>query len=268
MPELSLTQARIALGIEYDGSAYSGWQTQLNPRLSTVQESLEQALSKVADVPVTVLCAGRTDAGVHARGQVVHFETAASRPLKAWIHGVNANLARTIAVRWASQVPADFHARFSAVSRRYRYLVSNTAVRPALYSNFLTHHHNVLNVDLMHEAAQSLLGENDFTSFRAAGCQSRTPMRHVSEISVRRRHELVCIEIEANAFLLHMVRNIVGTLLEIGQGDQPVAWMGELLALKDRTRAAPTAPPQGLTLMQVRYPAVFGLPMEPSADCW
>ncbi len=251
---------RIALGIEYDGSAYSGWQSQLNPRLSTVQESVETALSKVADHPVTVLCAGRTDAGVHASGQVIHFDTTAVRPLKAWIHGSNSNLARTIAVRWACKVSHDFHARFSATSRRYRYLISNTSVRPAMYSQFLTHHHAPLDAADMHAAAQMLLGENDFSSFRAAGCQSRTAMRNISEVTVGRSGDLLTIEIEANAFLLHMVRNIVGSLLEIGQGHKPAAWMGELLALRDRTRAAPTAAAQGLSLIQVRYPEVFGIP--------
>ena len=251
---------RIALGIEYDGSAYSGWQSQLNPHLQTVQENVENALSKVADHEVSVLCAGRTDAGVHASGQVIHFDTTAARPLKAWIYGSNSTLARTIAVRWACSVPGDFHARFSATSRRYRYLVSNTPVRPAMYSQFLTHHHAPLDVDAMHRAAQLLLGENDFSSFRAAGCQSRTAQRNVSEIMVQRSGALVTVEIEANAFLLHMVRNIVGTLLEIGQGDQRVEWMGQLLALRDRTRAAPTAPAQGLSLIRVRYPEVFGIP--------
>ncbi len=251
---------RIALGIEYDGSAYSGWQSQLNPHLQTVQENVESALSKVADHKVSVLCAGRTDAGVHASGQVIHFDTVAARPLKAWIHGSNSMLARTIAVRWACKVTGDFHARFSATSRRYRYLISNTSVRPAMYSQFLTHHHMPLDADIMHRAAQLLLGENDFSSFRAAGCQSRTPMRNVREVSVQRSGALITIEIEANAFLLHMVRNIVGTLLEIGQGNQRVEWMAQLLALRDRTQAAPTAPAQGLSLIRVRYPEVFGIP--------
>ena len=251
---------RIALGIEYDGSGYSGWQSQLSPHLQTVQETLESSLSKVADHPVSVLCAGRTDAGVHASGQVIHFDTNAARPLKAWVQGGNSNLPHTIAVRWARQVPADFHARFSAQSRRYRYLISNTPVRPAMYSLFLTHHHQPLAADVMHQAAQLLLGENDFTSFRAAGCQSRTAMRKVTRITVSRSGALVTVEIEANAFLLHMVRNIVGSLLEIGQGDKPVQWMGDLLALRDRTQAAPTAPAQGLSLIEVRYPEVFGIP--------
>lgn len=255
-----LPPGRFALGIEYDGSAYHGWQSQLDPHRPTVQENLEAALSKVADHPVTVLCAGRTDAGVHASGQVVHFDTQSTRPLKAWVQGTNANLAPTIAVRWARAVPPEFHARFTAQSRRYRYVICNTPVRPAMYASYLTHHFQPLDAGKMHVAAQALLGENDFTSFRAAGCQSKTAMRHLSEISVQRQGELVSVEVEGNAFLLHMVRNIVGTLLEIGQGDRPVAWMGELLALRDRTRAAPTAAPHGLSLIAVRYPSRFELP--------
>lgn len=251
---------RVALGIEYDGSAFSGWQTQLDPHLRTVQESVEHALSSVADHPVTVLCAGRTDAGVHASGQVIHFDTPADRPLKAWVLGCNALLPREVAVRWAQQVPADFHARFSALSRRYRYVICNDGVRPAMYHQFLTHHRYPLDTELMHAAGQSLLGEQDFTSFRGAACQSRTPMRNVTELSVRRSAQYVTVEIEANAFLLHMVRNIVGTLMEIGEGRKPVQWAAELLGLRDRTRAAPTAQPNGLSLIHVRYPANFGFP--------
>lgn len=252
--------SRIALGVEYDGSVFNGWQTQLNPHLRTVQETLEQALSRIAAAPVTVICAGRTDAGVHASGQVVHFDTAVARPLKAWLHGTNTHLGSHVCVRWAHAVPADFHARFSAQSRRYRYLISNAPVRPALYGSFVTHHHAPLDADRMHKAGQALLGEQDFTSFRATGCQSRTPMRNVTSLSVQRRGDLVVVDIEANAFLLHMVRNIVGTLLVIGQGDRPPGWAGELLALRDRTQAAPTAAPQGLCLVAVRYPLVYAMP--------
>lgn len=263
MAERLSTLQRIALGIEYDGSVFSGWQTQLNPRLRTVQETLEQALSRVANETVTVSCAGRTDAGVHASGQVVHFDTTVSRPLKAWILGTNSNLDRHVVVRWAQEVSPEFHARFTACSRRYRYLISNTPTRPALYAHFLTHHHLPLDAERMHEAGQLLLGEHDFSSFRAAGCQSRTAMRNVSELSVTRQGDLVVVEIEANAFLLHMVRNIVGTLLEIGQGNKPAGWAGQLLALQDRTQAAPTAPPQGLSLIAVRYPVSHGIPVSP-----
>jgi tRNA pseudouridine38-40 synthase len=255
---------RIALGIEYDGSAFSGWQTQLSPRLRTVQESLEQALSSVADHPVTVHCAGRTDAGVHASGQVVHFDARVERPLKAWVLGGNGLLPSQIAVQWAQVVPADFHARFSALSRRYRYLICNSPVKPALYHHFLTHHRYPLDAELMHAAGQHLLGEQDFTSFRAVACQSRTPMRNVMQLNVRREGQYVAVEIEANAFLLHMVRNIVGALLEVGEGRKPVSWTAELLALRDRTKAAPTAAPNGLSLIRVRYPSALGFP-EPAA---
>lgn len=251
---------RIALGVEYDGSAFNGWQTQLNPRLLTVQESLEAALSSVAAHPVKVICAGRTDAGVHATGQVVHFDTGSDRPEKAWIRGTNSLLSSRISVQWAAPVPEEFHARFSALSRRYRYCIYNAKVRPALLANYVTLHHQPLDETRMHEAGQYLLGENDFSSFRAAGCQSRTPMRKVMALSVWRRGDYVILDIEANAFLLHMVRNIAGVLLEIGAGGKPPEWVGELLALKDRTRGAVTAPPQGLCLYQVRYPEHFDLP--------
>jgi tRNA pseudouridine38-40 synthase len=252
---------RVALGIEYDGSGYSGWQTQLAPPLATVQQTLEQALTRIADHPVNVACAGRTDAGVHASGQVVHFDTTAERPLKAWIQGSNSLLPSSLVVRWAQVVAGDFHARFSATGRRYRYVIANTPVRPALQAHFLTHHARPLDAAVMHEAGQLLLGERDFSSFRAAGCQSRSPMRHVTELVVSRQGDRVQIDIEANAFLLHMVRNIVGTLFEIGEGRKPVGWVAELLALRDRTRAAPTAPAAGLTLVAVRYPERFGLPV-------
>lgn len=254
---------RIALGVEYDGSAFSGWQAQLSPRLATVQESLETALSAIAAHPVKTVCAGRTDAGVHGSGQVVHFDTAAARPLKAWVTGTNSLLGRHCAVKWARAVPADFHARFSALSRRYRYCICNTAVRPALLANFVTWHRKPLDAAAMHAAGQYLLGEHDFTSYRGAACQSRTAMRCVLALSVQRHGHHVLVDIEANAFLLHMVRNIVGVLIEVGEGLQPPAWAGELLTLRDRTQAAVTAAPNGLCLYQVRYPAHFDLPTAP-----
>lgn len=252
---------RIALGVEYDGSAFHGWQTQLDPALPTVQETLEKALGEVAAQPVTIICAGRTDTGVHAAGQVVHFDTTSVRPLKAWVLGVNTLLRhRGIAVRWAQEVPDDFHARFSAYSRRYRYTVCDDPVRPALLANFVTSHQRRLDAAAMHRAGQYLLGELDFSAFRAAACQSNTPMRCVTELRVRRHGGLVVMDIEANAFLLHMVRNIMGTLLVIGEGRQPPEWAKDLLDGRDRTRAAKTAPAQGLSLIKVRYPERFGLP--------
>lgn len=259
---------RIALGVEYDGSAFHGWQTQLDPALATVQESLEQALSQVAAQRVTVNCAGRTDTGVHAAGQVVHFETTSQRQLKAWVLGANSALLkakRRIAVRWAHAVPDDFHARFSALSRRYRYTVCDDPVRPAMLADFVTGHQQRLDAEAMHAAGQYLLGELDFSSYRAASCQSRTPMRCVTELTVRRHGHLVVMDIEANAFLLHMVRNIMGTLLVIGEGRQAPEWAKQLLDARDRTLAPKTAPPTGLSLVKVRYPARFGLPESSSA---
>jgi tRNA pseudouridine38-40 synthase len=251
---------RLALGVEYDGSAFNGWQAQLNPRLATVQESLERALSRVADHPVKLFCAGRTDAGVHGSGQVVHFDTHAQRPLKAWVLGVNSQLGPHCAVQWAQPVPDDFHARFSALSRRYRYCIYNAPVRPALLAKVVTWHHVPLDAAAMHEAGQHLLGEQDFSAFRGAGCQSSTPMRNVMALSVSRQGAYVLIDIEANAFLLHMVRNIAGALLVIGEGRKPTDWTRELLQQRDRRLAAATAPPQGLCLYQVRYPESYGLP--------
>jgi tRNA pseudouridine38-40 synthase len=256
---------RLALCIEYDGSAFHGWQAQADPQLATVQESLEQALGSVADHPVRVHCAGRTDTGVHATGQVVHFDTPSRRPLKAWILGVNSLLGRHVAVRDAIQVPAEFHARFSALSRRYRYRICNRPVRPAIGASFLTHHHLPLDADAMHEAGQLLLGECDFTSFRGAGCQSNTPMRNVISLAVHRDGDEVIMEIEANAFLLHMVRNIAGVLMVIGEGRRDPAWAGEVLAARDRTLAATTAPANGLCLVNVAYPVHFRLPWMGSA---
>jgi tRNA pseudouridine38-40 synthase len=260
---LSDSTQRIALCVEYDGSAFSGWQAQLNPHLQTVQETLEHALSRIADHPLRVSCAGRTDAGVHASGQIVHFDTHSERPLKAWVIGANSMLPAAVVVHWARTMPQEFHARFSAQSRRYRYCILNSRIRPAMLSQLLTQHEKPLDAAAMHEAGQYLLGENDFTSFRGAACQSRTAMRNLMSLSVTRHGEYVLIDIQANAFLLHMVRNIAGVLLQIGEGRQPPIWTAELLQLRDRTRAAVTAPPQGLCLCEVGYPANFALPPAP-----
>ena len=262
---MTTTTTRIALGLEYDGSAFKGWQAQRDPAIPTVQEHLETALSRIANHPLRVHCAGRTDTGVHASGQVVHFETPSVRPDKAWVFGGNALLPRHISVQWARAVPDDFHARFSALSRRYRYCIVNAPVRPALLASFVTSHFQPLDAEYMHAAGQHLLGEHDFSAYRAQGCQSRTPMRNVHSLEVWRQGPLVIVDIEANAFLLHMVRNIVGVLLVIGEGRQPPEWSAELLAGRDRTRAAATAPPQGLSLVRVRYPERFALPAGPSA---
>lgn len=253
---------KIALGIEYDGSKYYGWQRQNEVR--SVQEMLEKALSQVANEPINVLCAGRTDAGVHATGQVVHFETHAARKDAAWTLGANTNLPGDIAVRWVKHVADDFHARFSATARRYRYVIYNHRLRPAILQQGVTHYHLLLDADRMHRAAQSLLGENDFTSFRAVQCQSRTPWRNLSHISVTRLGAYIVVEIKANAFVHHMVRNIVGSLMEVGCGHQDESWIAELLAVKDRTKAAATAKAEGLYLVAVDYPARFALPQSPA----
>lgn len=249
---------RIALGIEYDGSNYYGWQRQ--QEVSSVQECVEKALSKIADQNVEVFCAGRTDAGVHATGQVVHFKVNCQRRLAAWTLGMNSNLPGDIAVRWAKEVDDEFHARFSATARRYRYIIYNSAHRGAILGKGVSHYHFPLNETLMHQAGQCLLGEHDFTSFRAVQCQSRTPFRNVHHLNVTRQGDFVVIDIKANAFVHHMVRNIAGSLIEIGQGNQSVDWMAELLALKDRNKAAATAKAQGLYLVEVDYPQQYEIP--------
>lgn len=249
---------KIALGVEYDGSGYYGWQRQSD--VESVQSRLEAALSKVANEPINVFCAGRTDAGVHATGQVVHFETTAQRKGSAWTMGVNTHLPADIAVRWCHAVSADFHARFSATARRYRYVIFNHRYRPAVLSRGMTHFHYPLDEKRMHIAAQALLGEHDFTSFRAMQCQSKSPWRNMKHIKVTRHGDYVVVDIKANAFVHHMVRNIVGSLLEIGCGNQDIDWMDKLLAMKDRSKAAATAKAEGLYLVAVDYPAEFNLP--------
>ncbi|AJI84227.1 tRNA pseudouridine(38-40) synthase [Yersinia enterocolitica] len=252
---------KIALGIEYNGSRYFGWQRQ--QEVASVQACLEAALSKVANEPIGVLCAGRTDAGVHATGQVVHFITTAERKDAAWTMGVNSHLPPDIAVRWVKTVDDGFHARFSATARRYRYIIFNHRYRPAVLAQGVTHCYMPLDAEKMEQAAQCLLGEHDFTSFRAIQCQSRTPWRNVKHVKVTRHGAYIVVDIKANAFVHHMVRNIVGSLIEIGCGNQSVTWMAELLALKDRARAAATAKAEGLYLVSVDYPDHFALPKTP-----
>jgi tRNA pseudouridine38-40 synthase len=257
----AVNEHKMALGIEYDGSRYYGWQRQQEVR--SVQGKLEQALAKVADHDVNVFCAGRTDAGVHGTGQVVHFVTTSIRKDAAWTLGVNANLPDDIAVRWVKAVPDEFHARFSATARRYRYIIYNQRLRPAILHGGVTHFYHPLDVEKMQRAGQCLLGENDFTSFRAVQCQSRTPWRNIMHLEVSRFGAYVVVDIKANAFVHHMVRNIVGSLLEIGCGNQPENWMASLLAAKDRTLAAATAKAEGLYLVAVDYPSHFDLPRPP-----
>ncbi|QJR82230.1 tRNA pseudouridine(38-40) synthase TruA [Alteromonas pelagimontana] len=252
---------RIALGIEYDGAAHYGWQRQNN--VPTVQEYLEKALSKVADKRIDIFCAGRTDAGVHATAQVVHFDTDVVRPERAWTMGINANVPDSIAVTWCKVVDEDFHARFSATHRRYRYIIYNDRLRPAILHNGVTHEYRELDESRMHRAAQAVIGEHDFSAFRAAHCQSRSPYREVTRVEVSRLGKYVILDIHANAFLHHMVRNITGSLMDIGAGEQGEDWIAELIAAKDRTLAAATAKPNGLYLVHVTYPERFELPVRP-----
>lgn len=250
---------RIALGLEYDGAEFRGWQIQ-GKEVRTVQGCLEQALSQVADEPVATICAGRTDAGVHATAQVVHFDTQARRSPRSWILGSNSNLPPDISVLWACPVAPTFHARFAALARRYRYLILNRPYRSALQHRRVAWCCQPLEVERMAAAARYLLGEHDFTSFRAQGCQAKSPVRTLYTLQVQRQQDLVLIEAEANAFLHHMVRNIVGVLLAIGAGERPVQWMREVLTARNRALGGVTAPAAGLYLVAVRYPEEFGLP--------
>jgi tRNA pseudouridine38-40 synthase len=252
---------RIALGVEYDGTHYFGWQRQ--KEVQSIQQKLEAALSQVANHPVEVQCAGRTDAGVHGTGQVVHFDTSAKRNLAAWTMGVNANLPRDIAVSWATEVSDDFHARFSATARRYRYIIYNHHLRPGIHASGVSHYHGDICAERMHQAGQYLLGENDFTSFRAAHCQSKSPWRNVMHLNVSRHQRYIVIDIKANAFVHHMVRNIAGSLITVGKGEQEPAWIEWLLQAKDRKLASATAKPDGLYLVEVDYPDEYHLPSQP-----
>jgi tRNA pseudouridine38-40 synthase len=249
---------RIALGIEYDGSRFLGWQTQ--PGGGTVQDALEAALAGIAGQPVSVTCAGRTDRGVHARAQVVHFDTGVERPDSAWVRGVNAMLPESVAVLWATRVADDFHARYSAVSRSYRYVLVNRPVRPALAARYAGWYHAALEVDAMRAAAALLLGEHDFSAFRSAECQAKSPVRTLHALGVEREGERIEFTLRANAWLQHMVRNIVGTLVYVGAGRQPPQWAKQLLDSRDRTLAAPTFAPQGLYLEAVEYAPGWNLP--------
>jgi tRNA pseudouridine38-40 synthase len=248
---------RVALVVEYDGSQFHGWQSQAG--LRTVQQALEHALTQVADHEVSVVCAGRTDTGVHATNQIVHFDSQKIRTIRAWIHGANSFLPKDVCIRSGKEMSEDFHARYSATARRYRYIIYNNPIRPALMRGNVTWQYRQLDHRLMHEAAQSLLGEQDFTSFRSVECQSKTPMRNLLDIQVIRKAELIILDIKANAFLHHMVRNIAGVLIAVGSSRRPVPWVKEVLLAKDRKLGAETAPPYGLYLVDVTYPNEFGL---------
>lgn len=251
---------RIAIGVEYNGRAYSGWQYQDNA--ASVQAEVEKALARIADHPVRLSVAGRTDAGVHATGQVAHFNTTAQRSVRAWTLGANNYLPKDIALLWAHVVGQEFDARFSARWRRYQYIVHQRSTRSALQQNVTWIHHD-LDVEVMHYAAQCLLGEQDFSAFRAAACQSTSPMRNLQQIKVFRHGEFVVFDITANAFVHHMVRNIVGSLLEVGKGERAPEWIAQLLAHRDRRQGGVTAPADGLHLVAVGYDESYGLPQRP-----
>lgn len=258
--ERPVARQRIALGVEYNGSLFSGYQLQ-SQGTRTVQGELEKALSKVANETIRLTCAGRTDTGVHATGQVVHFDSSVQRELKAWVMGGNTNLPRDISIHWARQVDESFSARFSAVSRSYRYILFNRKVRSAVFQHNVAWSFELLDEIAMHDAAQLLLGEHDFSAFRASQCQANHAIREMQKISVKRQADFVILDIKANAFLHHMVRNIMGTLMVIGRGEQPVEWMRTILQGLDRKRAGMTASAAGLYLVNVEYPEKHGLPV-------
>lgn len=252
---------RIALGLEYDGSAFCGWQTQ--PSGCGVQNHLEKALAEFTQARVETVAAGRTDTGVHAIAQVVHLDTEVDREEHSWVRGTNSHLDPAARVLWAQPVPDDFHARYGARARTYRYLLLNAPVAPAVLRSRVGWHHRPLDVGLMNTAAKVLLGEHDFSAFRDSQCQAKSPVRTMTRMGIERRENLVVFTLTANAFLHHMVRNIVGTLVYVGDGRQPVAWTGEVLASRDRRVAAPTFGPEGLYLAAIEYDPAFTLPAFP-----
>ena len=249
---------RIALGVEYDGRPYCGWQSQADG--VTVQDTLQGALRQIAGEPAPVIAAGRTDTGVHALEQVVHFDSSAERPLTAWVRGVNSLLPDSIAVLWAHPVPDEFHARFSAHGRSYRYVLINRATRLAIHAGKAGWYHAPLDVAAMQAAAQHLIGEHDFSAFRAAQCQAKSPVKHLRRLDIHRHGEMLIFDFSADAFLHHMVRNIVGCLVYVGKGKHAPGWLAEVLESRERTFAAPTFAPDGLYLRRIQYEAKWGLP--------
>ena len=249
---------RIALGVEYDGGPYCGWQSQ--PGGATVQDTLESVLSRIANERVSVVAAGRTDTGVHALEQVAHFDTTADRPLSAWVRGVNTLLPKSIAVRWAHPVSDEFNARFSAEGRSYRYLLVNRSVRSAVHAGRTGWYHLPLDIEAMRAAAQCLLGEHDFSAFRAAECQAKSPVKQMYRIDIQRDGDMLVFDVSASAFLHHMVRNLVGCLVYVGKGKYPPCWLEEVLLSRQRKLAAPTFAPDGLYLRRIHYDAKWGLP--------
>jgi tRNA pseudouridine38-40 synthase len=252
---------RIAAMLEYDGAAFSGWQRQ--PHAPSVQAAVEDALSAVADEVIAVTVAGRTDAGVHATAQVIHFDTTAARSPHGWLRGANSNLPRGVAVLWAGEVAGDFHARFSAIEREYRYLILNRPVRPTYLAGRITHEYRPIDIARMNAGARLLIGTHDFNAYRAAGCQAKSPVRELRRLAATRHGEIVTITATANAFLHHMVRNIAGVLMDVGAGEREPGWAREILESRDRTQGGMTAAPDGLYLARVTYPEDYGLPGEP-----
>ncbi|WP_444938629.1 tRNA pseudouridine(38-40) synthase TruA [Microbulbifer sp. JMSA002] len=250
---------RIALGVEYCGARLHGFQKQKSAA-ETVQAHLERALSNIAAEPVTLVCAGRTDAGVHATNQVIHFDTRAQRPERAWVQGVNTKLPDSVRVRWVREMPAQFHARFSAHARTYRYLIHSAPTRSAHSSSEVTWTQHPLDLNAMREGAKHLIGRQDFTSFRASQCQAKSPVREITRLDIARVGQLIVLEVSANAFLHHMVRNITGVLMAVGRGERSSSWVGEVLEKRDRSAGGVTAPPFGLYLVDVQYPKEFQLP--------
>ena len=257
---------RIALGVSYNGQTYRGWQSQ--PDGQTVQDKLEKALSTFANQPIGTLCAGRTDAGVHGLMQVVHFDTEIERTEYAWVRGTNANLPKDISVHWAVKTTPEFHCRASAKSRRYAYVLLESPIRPSIEAGRVGWTFQSLDMDAMRTGANLLLGEHDFTSFRASECQALSPVKTMMEIAITRRGAYWRIEFEANAFLHHMIRNIMGCLVQIGTGKRPPQWMAEVLAARDRRVAAPTFSPDGLYFLGPRYDAAWGMPDRTPAYDW
>lgn len=250
---------KIAIGVEYNGRGFSGWQSQ-KEGTRTVQTTVQDALSIVANEPIKLFCAGRTDTGVHGIEQVAHFETNAKRDERSWILGANSNLPDDVSILWTREMDDDFHARFSAMGRSYRYQILNRTARSALLADRATWIFRPLDVGLMREAAKILLGEHDFSSFRAQGCQAKSAIKTIHALDIHCSGDIIELRIHANAFLYHMVRNIAGVLISIGQGDKPVAWMAEVLAAKDRKKGGVTARPDGLYFERVYYPEHYQLP--------
>lgn len=271
---MSKNTTRWVAGVEYNGARFKGWQKQKHQPGVSIQEALESAISKVANETIDIVCAGRTDAGVHASAQVIHFDSSAIRDERSWKLGINTNLPHGVCLNWIQRAPeqeveeqqsahsGQFHARYSAVARRYRYFILNKPVKPGLMHDQVTWWRRPLDEQLMHQAAQALVGEHDFTSFRAKDCQALHPIRTMKDVSVKRMNDWVIIEVCANAFLYHMVRNIAGVLLPIGEGKKPVSWCGEVLAAKDRSSAGVTAPAEGLYFVDVSYPDFPEVPVQ------